>query len=506
MLEPFKGLVSRRKFLKSSTAFGVATFASSSIINAANFMLPTGLPAPNGPLSWLDSGGRKGKFHKAALADYGKEAGIEVIYDGLPWSELGKVLPLGIRNGSAPDTFCLPNNMEGAVAVNENWVQPIEDYIPNFQEWKAGFPEGSFIEGINVFDGVTYGCPYGGQRRYDDAVLFNQNLMNEIGYNHIGATRGFTYDEMRDAAAKMTKAGTPGIIIGGKAAWRWSTAATHLAQRSGATVGTWGLWQGMNFEKGEYDYASDHYVEAVELLLAMRDDGSFFPGVNSLIPPQAREFMTQGAAGMIIQGPWNVPIWQDAAPNFNFGVSPVAAPNESAFGNPLYNPSLMQTGNLMYINRQAKNPEYVGGYLRWLGTLEGQVAYANVGTCADPALFPQVLEQAKLTKPEREMIEMGERLVRIHPNPSVRNSDVAKVAVAFKQPTLSSGHAIQGLFTGQLSGIRDTLQGLTDARNKALDDAIAKAKTDGAKIDRADFVFSNWNPARDYGPSQYAEL
>ena len=160
----------------------------------------------------------------------------------------------------------------------------------------------------------------------------------------------------------------------------------------------------------------------------------------------------------------------------------------------------------MYINRQAKNPEYVGGYLRWLGTLEGQVAYANVGTCADPALFPQVLEQAKLTKPEREMIEMGGRLVRIHPNPSVRNSDVAKVAVAFKQPTLSSGHAIQGLFTGQLSGIRDTLQGLTDARNKALDDAIAKAKTDGAKIDRADFVFSNWNPSEDYGPSQYAEL
>jgi multiple sugar transport system substrate-binding protein len=50
------------------------------------------------------------------------------------------------------------------------------------------------------------------------------------------------------------------------------------------------------------------------------------------------------------------------------------------------------------------------------------------------------------------------------------------------------------------------LQGLTDARNKALDDAIAKAKTDGAKIDRADFVFSNWNPSEDYGPSQYAEL
>ena len=88
----------------------------------------------------------------------------------------------------------------------------------------------------------------------------------------------------------------------------------------------------------------------------------------------------------------------------------------------------------------------------------------------------------------------------------MRNSDIAKVAISFVQPTLSVSKAIQGLFTGQLSGVRETLQGVADSQNKALDNAIAKAKADGAKVDREDYVFSNWDPFKDYGTAQYAEL
>ena len=44
------------------------------------------------------------------------------------------------------------------------------------------------------------------------------------------------------------------------------------------------------------------------------------------------------------------------------------------------------------------------------------------------------------------------------------------------------------------------------SQNKALDEAIAKAKADGAKVDRQDYVFANWDPFKDYGSAQYAEL
>ena len=103
--------------------------------------------------------------------------------------------------------------MEPAVALAEGWIQPFEDYIPNFEEWKAGFPDGSFVEGINVFGGKVYGFPYSTERRFNNAILFNQDKMNEIGYDHINENRALTFDEMRDAAAKFVKTGMPGWWI-----------------------------------------------------------------------------------------------------------------------------------------------------------------------------------------------------------------------------------------------------------------------------------------------------
>ena len=209
------------------------------------------------------------------------------------------------------------------------------------------------------------------------------------------------------------------------------------------------------------------------MLLGLRDDGSVFPGVMSLIAPQARDFMTQGAAGMIIQGPWNVPIWERTAPDFDFGVSPLAAPDEAAFGNPVFQATLVNTGNMMWMNRQAKNPAYVGGYFRWLGTVEGQTAYANVGMCGDPALFPETIGTATLTPRAVAMLKMAEDRVRVHPNPFVRNPEMTKVAANYTDPTPNLAQAVQGLFAGQLTDVKATLQGVADRQNKALDEAFA---------------------------------
>jgi len=271
-------------------------------------------------------------------------------------------------------------------------------------------------------------------------------------------------------------------------------------------VGSTALLQGLDFTTGEYVYGGDTYVAGVELLLGLRDDGSVFPGVMNLIAPQAREFMTQGAAGMIIQGPWNVPGWETNAPQFDFGVSPGPAPDEAALENPVWVGQLPSSTNMMWLNAAAKNPGYVGGYFRWLGTLDGQVAYANVASSADPALFPQTIEMADLSERAVQMLQMAEEYVRIHPNPFVRNPALSAVAAAYLDPTPNLAQAVQGLFVGQLSDVRATLQGVADARNKALEDAIAAAQAAGAEVSRDDFVFPNWTPSEDFGPDEYAAL
>ncbi|MCO6188534.1 ABC transporter substrate-binding protein [Rhizobium sp. L1K21] len=498
--------LSRRTLLGSAAYLGLAMAAGRAFSQA--FGDGGGLPPADGSLRWLDSGGQKGVFIKEYLTKYGEARGIEVVYDGLPWKEIASVLPLGIRNGSAPDTFNLPIGMEPSVAISEGWLQPIDDLIPDFDNWKKAYPNGSFVEGINVFGGKTYGFPFSTERRFNNALLFNQDMMNEAGYDHINADRALTFDEMREAARKITENSggrSFGFIIGGAQEPRWGNTATMLAQRGGATVGSSGLLEGMDLKTGEFAFDHDAYVAGVELLLAMNSDRSVFPGSLTIIAPQAREFITQGAAGMIIQGPWNIPIWEEKTPNFNFGVSPGPAPDEASLDNPVWVMQLPNSTNMMWLNAKANNAQYAGDFFHWLGSLEGQLAYANVASCADPAIFPETIKLAQLSERAVTMLQMAEKRVRIAPNPFVRNPELSKVAAAYVDPTPNLAQAVQGLFAGQLTDVKATLKKASDARNKALDEAIAKAKSDGANVSRDDFAFAAWEETRDFGPEDYAK-
>ena len=499
---------SRREVLLSGSALALTAFTMPAFAQSASFgPKSSALPPADGPMRWLDSGGQKGEFLKKYLPLFAQDRGIKVVYDGLPWNEIATVMPLGIRNGSAPDAFNIPQNMEPSVALAEGWIQPFEKFIPDFENWKKAYPDGAFVEGINVFGGKTYGFTFSSERRFNNALLFDRKMMAEAGYSKIGPKIALTFDEMRDAASKITKNSggkSFGFIIGGNQVQRWSQVATTFAQRSGESVGATGLLEGMDFNTGEFNFGSDGYVAGVELLLAMKSDGSVFPGTLGINAPQARSFMTQGAAGMIIQGPWNIPIWEETAPKFDFGVSPAPAPagkNDQI----IWLQQLPNSSNMMWLNAKAKNPAYVGDFFRWLGSLDGQTAYAKVASSADPAIFPEASAKAGLSERALAMIDMAEKFVRISPNPFVRNPELTKVAAAFVNPTPTMAQAVQGLFSGQLKNVKATLQKSADESNKALDTAIAKAKSAGAKVSRADFAFRNWKQNVDYGAADYAK-
>ncbi|MGH2562350.1 MAG: extracellular solute-binding protein, partial [Thermomicrobiales bacterium] len=81
------------------------------------------LPDDDVTLRWMDSGDLKALFEQPVFAAY-QEAhpNITIQYDGVPWDVIGETVPLGIRNGSAPDVFAMPLNIPTAQAVAEEWV------------------------------------------------------------------------------------------------------------------------------------------------------------------------------------------------------------------------------------------------------------------------------------------------------------------------------------------------------------------------------------------------
>jgi multiple sugar transport system substrate-binding protein len=491
--------VSRRGVLAMAGALALGAGGSRGLTQGAAIPAsPIKLPAANGPLRWLDSGDQKSVFYKAFFKDYGAARGVTVVYDGLPWNEIATVLPLGIRNGTAPDAFNLPNTMSPAVAVSERWVQPLDDLIPNIAAWKAGFPAGAFAEGINVFGGKTYGLPYTSARLNSSLLLFGRDAMKLTEFSP-GPDKPLTWDQFRIAAKQITtssKGQKFGLILGGNQAGRWSANLIALAHRAGAACGTSGFMTGVDYRTGDIVVDSAEFVAAMELLMAIRDDGSMFPGVMSINAPQARAFIAQGAAGMILQGPWNVPIWEASAPSFDFGLAKTPAP-AGKDGKTIID-ALPSAANTMFINAAAKNPLFAADVFHYLGTLQGQIAWANVVGPTDPAIFPQAAEQATLSQRSKDVMRIQAEQVRVGPIVFSRTAGFVQVDKLYKEPTPNLAQTAQGLYTGQLTRVKDSLKKLKDAMNVALDKAVAAAKAEGATVARADLVYADWNPDKDY--------
>lgn len=500
--------LSRRAFLKGSTALGAMAVAGIGTSRAQELTIPEPI-APitaDGAFRWLDSGDQKAVFYKAFFPKYAEARGIEVVYDALPWNEIAQVLPLGIRNNSAQDAFCLPLNMPPAFAVNEGWVQPLDDYIPDIAAWKATFPEGAFLEGLNVFGGKTYGFPYTSARLTSAHVLYNTKYLNDAGFDP--AATPLNWDTFREAARKVTELNAgraDGYIIGGNQVNRWADVVRNLAQMAGQPCGDTSIGFGIDFRNGEVVFDSDEFVGAVELLLALQQDGSIFPGVMSLNAPQSRAMFAQGVAGIILQGPWNVPAWELENPAFDFGVGPTPAPAGVTDTN-LVVGTLASQADTMFINSKAKNPQVAADIFHYLGTEQGQTEWGSVVGPSGAPIFPKAAAAAQMSPRSKATLAMLDKLVRLGPNPFARNPQLAEVAKVYKEPTPNLALTVQGLFTGQVTGIKEQLTTLTSATNQALDAAFKAAKEAGAEVSRDDLVFANWRPNVDYVSADYAAL
>ena len=510
---PERHKISRRDFLKHSAfgslgmllaAQGQPLAAQDSIIN----IVSSGADITSEPTTfrWVDSGDQKAVFWNAFFEKY-MEAhdNVTIQYDALPWNEIAQVVPLGVRNGSAHDVFQRPLSVSLAQAVSEGWVAALDDIIPNFEEWKASFPGGVFVEGITGFNGKTYSFPATSNKRYGTHLLYNVEFLEEAGVDPQAGP--LSADDFVATAKKVTENGAGryfGFIMGGNQVNRWGAIVREFARIAGAismNVGNFDL----DMSTGEVPYTNPLYLDAIDVLLRLRDDGSVFPGTLSMNAPEARARMPQGAAGMILQGPWNIPIWLRENPDFNFNIA----------GQPLLDPpnfvpvSVGPGGSneiQVYAEASDANKQIAGDIFHYLGTFEGQVAWATLVGAADPAIFAEAVAEADMQPLERAALLMFNEQVRVGPSPIVRNPDTAAVNLELRPVTPNLAETVQGIYTDQIGDAAAALQDLSDRANAELDRAIAAAVEKGAMVSREDYIFPNWDPHQDYGEDFYAEL
>jgi len=218
--------------------------------------------------------------------------------------DYGDVISLAYQSNQMPDVISgLPTGMSFVDGARQGWILPLDDLISDeLREKNSAY----FMESINMVDGKLYTLPFVG---YVFRLAVNLDAFEAAGVDPDAIK---TYDDLIAAAKAITE---------------WGAAQDPKVYGFMLPTGEWNwIWDGMyygslcrynggfyyDFKTGKVDFESIRPV--MELYLAMKEDGSLFPGGVEMINDPARQQFSEGTVGMIMAATWDVGVFNDQFP------------------------------------------------------------------------------------------------------------------------------------------------------------------------------------------------
>ncbi len=437
-------------------------------------------------MDWSDSSKKiREEFHKRFEAAH---PNIQIEYTQLTIDQFNNTALTAIKAGEAPDLFPVPSTMKLSTAVAQGWFQPLDPYIDD--NFKNAFIDGTFLEGTTMIGGKIYSLPEG-QSISSTLVFYNKKLFREAGLDPDRPPA--TYSAFREAAKKITEAGKGeyyGIVEGGKQAGRWLATVQEWSSLGGSGLNA---NSPVSLVTGKTSYDSEPVVRLFELFQGLAQDGSFHPQTATISAPEARALFAQGQAGFIIQGAWNVGVWNAQNPDLEYGVMAPPLSESSRQGSlPL------STGQpWIGISAQSKHPEAAALYLKELytgGFYQEKYVEDGVGFSVVKGVNENHLKAPQL----KQYYELAKEYGRIVPNPLVRNPETANVFAEYKDVHPNAGELLSAVVLGSVDNPKQALTELSERIAGAWQAAIDAAKSKGADVSADDFVFPDWKPLEDY--------
>ncbi|MFG2353083.1 ABC transporter substrate-binding protein [Streptomyces sp. NPDC048521] len=231
----------------------------------------------------------------ALLTACGKTAGVRVEHTSVPGASL---VPTVLRQASSrtlPDLLMLDNPDLQQIAQT-GALTPLDRY---------GIDSGGFAQGI-LSAGTYQGKVYGLAPNVSTVALFyNKDMLTEAG-----VTVPRTWDELKAAAAELTRPGRHGMAVDANATFE-------------------GAWQFLPFlwSNGGDERRLDtpQAAQALQLWVDLVKSGSMSKSVLNWTQADVHDQFAAGRTAMMINGPWRIPaLNQDK--NLRWGVAPVPVP------------------------------------------------------------------------------------------------------------------------------------------------------------------------------------
>lgn len=378
--------ISRRQFLEGM-AFGVgAVFlasctptASPTGGNAAPSSAGTSAPAASATtIAWWDymsdANGAALDTQMAKYMEAHPDIKIERTY--IPFADLKQKLLQGAAAGQLPDVVLIDNPDHSSFAAL-GILADLTDVV------KAWGQESNYFAGpwaSTVFQGRNFGIP--------DNSNCLVNWYNKTFTEAAGVQPPTNWEELKETAATLTQGERYGFAVSAVKSEEGTFQWLPFLWMTGEDLAT------LDSEGGR---------AALQLWVDLVNDGYMSRGILNWTQGDVKGQFVNGLAAMMVNGPWQIPVIKEEAPDLSWDVATLPAQKQGA--------SILGGENTAIIKGSAhieaawrlltwrQEPENLKAYLLQAGKLPSNAAMAqDVAWTGDPVLNV-FIEQLKVAKP-----------------------------------------------------------------------------------------------------------
>ncbi|WP_158548043.1 ABC transporter substrate-binding protein [Desertihabitans brevis] len=486
------GTISRRRLIGAAFATAGGTVAAPWLTGCTGSQEPgqgvaSGGGETTGAVTWWDQfRPLTTLFEEELFAPFtAAHPGVTVERREMDGPSMGQALQLGRRSNQLPDVHSLAG-LDGSPAslVGAGWFQPIDEFVD-----VEGSPVGELLlDGIHRFDGRVYTVPVFSSRWHDAIPWLNTELCERADVDP--ETSPGSWDAFRAALQQLRGAGGDDVhpmVIGAKDPSYLASLLNRLAQTAGAAGA-------VDPRTGEYAYASEPYLQAMEWLLSLQTDGLLHPSSASMDTRDARARWAAGEAAVYPWGPWFIGGLKVQEPEaVERGVGVWHIPTVDGSDPVLYSEP---PGGTFWVSSQAQRAQLGAELMLRLVDPEFQRSLASA--MDQPPVLTEVVADAEVHPTYRTNVEYMAADVRMAPVPQVRNPAVSAVLAEMGEVTPGLGQIVQAALTDGSSDWRSALTTFAEQMTAERERAIESVAGDGAEVGVEDWRFEDWTPGEDH--------
>lgn len=305
----------------------------------------------------------------------------------VPFADFKKQLSIGASASELPDLVMLDSPDHASYAA-----------MGIFADITGKFDVSSYYDGpvaSCTLDGVMYGVPFGSNCL---ALYYNEEMLEAAGI----AAAPSTWDELKDAAVKLTKDNVTGLAFCSLQneegtfnflPWLWSTGASS------------------------YEINSEGGIKALTYVKELVESGAMSKECINWTQGDVMNQFISGNVAMMVNGPWQIPTMREEAPDLKWNVTLI--PKDAQYASDIggENWAVIAGGNeagALHFLEYATQPEQVSFMMNTMGYISSDktIAATQFSSEEDAVYrkFTEQLEYAQARGPLPEWPEVSDAI------------------------------------------------------------------------------------------------